>query len=180
MQVERVAVQRVEIRDTATADLDRILGLNNSSTPELNELDAAELARLHGLAEVSLVADLVADLDRHLAGFCLVLGPGEAYASLNYGWFSARYTDFAYLDRIAVAPQARRRGVAGALYAAVLARLADRFDELCLEVNVRPYNEPSLRFHRGLGCVEVGRQDTDNGRKTVSLMTLRVPSATVA
>ena len=167
----------MEVRDTTPADLDGILELNNASTPAVNALSSDELARLHGLAAVSLTATI----DGDLAGFCLVLGPGQPYASLNYAWFSrwfaARDQPFAYLDRIVVAPAARRAGVGRALYASVLNRLAGQFPELALEVNIRPRNDGSLHFHHQLGCVEVGQQDTDRGAKTVSLMTLRIPDA---
>ena len=43
---------------------------------------------------------------------------------------------------------------------------------LCCEVNVRPRNDASLRFHHSIGFREVGQQDTDGGNKTVSLLAL--------
>ncbi len=38
------------------------------------------------------------------------------------------------------------------------------------EVNLRPPNPDSLRFHRQFGFVEVGRQETEGGAKEVVLM----------
>lgn len=159
-----------EICQLTTAHLEAALALNNSNVPEVNGLEAAELARLHGFAMVALGAIDAGDL----VGFCLVYGQDEDYASLNYRWFSERYTDFAYLDRIAVAAPARRFGVGRALYSGVFAALAERpsVTTLCCEVNIRPRNEGSLRFHHGLGFAEVGQQETDGGAKTVSLMTV--------
>jgi predicted GNAT superfamily acetyltransferase len=43
---------------------------------------------------------------------------------------------------------------------------------LCCEVNVRPRNDVSLEFHHTVGFREVGQQDTDGGKKTVSLLEL--------
>ena len=52
---------------------------------------------------------------------------------------------------------ARGRGVGRALYTEVDRQMAaiDGADHLALEVNVDPPNEGSLRFHAGLGFVEV-------------------------
>jgi len=149
-------------------DLPAALALNNASLPELNELDQVELTRLLALACEALVVDV----DGAFAGFCIVFPPLVEYASLNYRWFSGQYADFAYLDRIAVTPPARRLGVGRALYSTLIDRLRGRFPILCCEVNVRPRNEASLRFHQRIGFTEVGQQDTDGGSKTVSLLTM--------
>ena len=160
------------VRPLALHDLADVLALNNASVPEVNELDAAEVARLAALAEVALVVEI----DGHFAGFCWTIGPGQPYDSLNYTWFSARYTDFAYLDRIAVSVDFRRFGVGRALYAELVRRFAGVRPVILCEVNVRPRNEVSLRFHEGLGFREVGQQDTDDGKKTVSLLELALPT----
>jgi len=89
-------------------------------------------------------------------------------------------------DRIAVVAARRRCGVARRLYED-LERFAGerRFDLLTCEYNLRPPNDDSARFHGRLGFAEVGRQNTEQGQKTVSLQikTLRgssgpVPSST--
>ena len=41
---------------------------------------------------------------------------------------------------------------------------------LLCEVNVKPRNEGSLRFHHRLGFREVGQQDTEGGAKRVSML----------
>lgn len=158
------------VRRLQPGDLAEALLLNNANVPAVNALDAAELARLRGFAVAGLAA-----VDAHgLVGFCLVYAAGEDYGSLNYRWFSERFTDFAYLDRIAVAHRARRLGVGSALYDGVFDTLAAHpsIGTLCCEVNIRPLNDGSLRFHHRLGFREVGQQETDGGAKTVSLMTL--------
>ncbi|MEO5901471.1 MAG: GNAT family N-acetyltransferase [Ilumatobacteraceae bacterium] len=156
------------LRTLEPTDLDAALVLNNANLPALNELDAVEIERLTRLSLVSLVAEL----DGAFAGFCIVLPPGADYASLNYRWFSARYDDFAYLDRIAVDPTLRRAGVGRAFYVDLRMRLAGVKPVLLCEVNVRPRNDASLDFHRAIGFREVGQQETDGGEKTVSLLEL--------
>jgi uncharacterized protein len=97
------------------------------------------------------------------------------YPSANYRWFEDRGVDHLYVDRIVVADHARRRGVAGMLYAAVERAAAEQGRaEVTCEVNVRPRNEPSLAFHAARGYAEVGRQETDAGSKTVAMLARRV------
>jgi predicted GNAT superfamily acetyltransferase len=158
----------VKIRETVVDDLEAALALNNSSIPALNELDGPELERLHSMAALALTAEV----DGQFAGFCITFGPGVDYGSLNYGWFSRNYDDFVYLDRIAVDPVYRRLGIGRAFYAEVIDRFTGVFPHLLCEVNVRPRNEPSLLFHHSIGFREVGQQDTDGGKKTVSLLAL--------
>jgi uncharacterized protein len=160
----------MKIRETRPEDLAAALELNNANVPEVNELDAAEIARLVSISIVSLTAEV----DGAFAGSCIVLPPGVDYGSLNYGWFSRNYSDFVYLDRIAVHPDYRRHGLGRAFYADLVERFRGKYPVLLCEVNVRPMNEPSVRFHASIGFREVGQQDTDGGKKTVSLLELRL------
>lgn len=45
------------------------------------------------------------------------------------------------------------------------------------EVNLHPRNDVSLAFHERQGFGEVGRQDRDDGAKTVSVMIKPLPAA---
>ncbi len=121
---------------------------------------------------------LVAEVDVQVAGFCFVLAPGADYGSLNYAWFSERYDDFVYLDRVAISPTFQRRGIGRALYAEVERLAAARRPSarhFTLEVNLRPRNDTSLAFHADLGFSEVGRRETDYGT-SVSLMAKPLPA----
>ncbi|MGB8860194.1 MAG: GNAT family N-acetyltransferase [Ilumatobacteraceae bacterium] len=158
----------VHIRKFAAHDVHPVLALNNANVPELNELDAAEVARLAALAETALVAEVGGEF----AGFCWVIGPAQPYGSLNYGWFSRQYEEFLYLDRIAVHPDFRRFGIGRAFYDALVQQFTGAWPVLTCEVNVRPRNDASLHFHHSIGFREVGQQDTDGGNKTVSLLAL--------
>jgi len=163
----------VTIRSFTADDVHLVLALNNANVPELNELDAAEVRRLAELAEVALVAEV----DGSFAGFCWVIGPGQPYASLNYGWFGRQYDQFVYLDRIAVHPDFRRYGIGRGFYETVVQQFTGTWPILLCEVNVRPRNEASLQFHHTIGFREVGQQDTDGGTKTVSLLALPLGAA---
>jgi len=157
----------MHLREAVMADLPAIHAINQANLPAVSDITFADLKWFFANA----AALRVAEIDGVVAGFVLALRPGLDYASLNYTWFSARYTDFYYIDRLAVATDWRRRGIARALYAdleafaeAVTAPL------LACEVNLRPRNNVSLAFHEQQGFVEVGRQDTDGGAKTVLML----------
>ncbi len=148
----------MDIRLLETTDLLACVDLNNGSVPAVSE---ADLAKMTSLVDESLLS-LVAEIDGEVAGFCVNFGPGADYTSVNYQWFSDRYTEFVYLDRIVVAPTARNQGIGAAFYAAVEEHIVGTPWLLC-EVNLRPRNDGSLRFHARLGFEEVGQQETSYG-----------------
>lgn len=157
----------LSIQAAVSADSTALLALNESCVPHVNSIGVAELAFFleQAMACVKCVERGT------LAGFMICLAPGCAYASPNYAWFDAHYTDFAYVDRLMVAPAFRRRGVAGQLYDEITAQALELgLMRLCCEVNVEPPNPQSLQFHSQLGFVEVGRQRTEGGSKEVALL----------
>ncbi len=153
------------------ADLPAAHALNELAVPAVNSVSETFLARLINESECSLTAHL----GGALAGFLVLFGPGAAYASPNYCWFRGRYRDFVYVDRVVVAPGARRRGVARAFYRAAWRRASARGAPLACEVNLVPPNPASMDFHRALGFREVGRQATEGNAKTVCLMLRDAP-----
>lgn len=157
----------MRVRDVAGDDLAAVHALNVASLPAVSEVS------VEGFRWFLEVADYfrLVEIDGELAGFLLGLRPGRPYDSLNYRWFNERYRDFCYIDRLAVDDRFRRRGVASALYAD-FERHARALDAplLACEVNLEPPNEVSLAYHAHHGFIEVGQQDTESGRKRVSLM----------
>jgi predicted GNAT superfamily acetyltransferase len=157
----------MNLRDAVADDLPAIHAINQANVPAVGDITFAELEWY--FAEAAALR--VAEIDGLVAGFLLALQPGLDYSSLNYAWFSARYTDFCYIDRVAVGEQWRRRGVARALYADIEAYArAMSAPLLACEVNLRPRNDMSLAFHERQGFIEVGQQDTDGGHKTVVML----------
>ena len=156
------------LRDYRPTDLETIHRINQGEVPAVGTETIEDLA---DIAEQSTIA-LIAEVDGEIAGFCLVLAPGAEYDSLNYVWFSERYDDFVYLDRVAFPAMFQGRGLGTAMYAEVERLVAERrpsATDFTLEVNLRPRNEQSLAFHARLGFIEVGQQETDYG-SLVSLM----------
>jgi uncharacterized protein len=158
----------MQLRPYRVEDLPVVHAINQAEVPAVGDETEGSLGHI---ADESVIA-VVAEEDGSIAGFCLVLAPGADYDSGNYLWFSERYDDFVYLDRVAIAPAFQRRGLGRALYAEVERLAAERrpnATHVTLEVNLRPRNDTSLAFHDALGFVEVGQRDTEYGA-VVSLM----------
>ncbi len=160
----------MKLRPIVPADLPALHALNEAGAPGVHPEPVEKLA---AIVRESTIA-LGAELDGELAGFCLVLGPAADYGSVNFAWFRERYQSFAYLDRVAVSERHRNRGIGTLLYDEV-ERLTDA-TWFTLEVNLRPRNDGSLRFHARRGFVEVGQLETDYGA-LVSLMAKKLRPA---
>ncbi len=159
------------LRDATSADFAAILDLNAAFVSVLSPLDAARLTRLHAQAALHRVIEL----DGRLEAFLLVFREGADYDSPNYRWFARRHARFLYVDRIVVSGSAQARGAGRRLYGDAYA-LAVRQDIplITCEFDIEPPNTASARFHSRLGFREVGRQQLDGGKKTVSMQALDV------
>ena len=142
----------LRIADLDEADLEAVLVLNNAAVPATSPLNLPGLTGLWLMASYALGVHV--DGHEGVAGFCLNLDPGADYNSLNYRWFSERYESFTYLDRIVVHPDLRNRGIGARIYADLEQRIAGRVPWLFCEVNVKPMNEASLRFHHRIGFAD--------------------------
>lgn len=164
----------VTIRPIAAPDLGRILEINEANVPEVGSVDADRMAFLVEESPIALAVELTGEI----VGFCLVMPADSVYDSVNYRWFTERYSDFMYLDRVAFATDAQGRGFGTLLYAEVDRLMAATgASSLALEVNVDPPNEPSLAFHARRGFTEVGQQDTPYGIRVSMQMRPVTPPA---
>ncbi len=157
------------IRASRKTDLETVSILNEGAVPNVNSVSVETLERFMQQAAYFRVVEIGKDVVAFLVGFA----PGAEYDSENYRWFCRRYPEFMYIDRIAVAPEHRGRGLALGLY-----RDIEQYSDaplLACEVNLRPPNPRSLEFHRRFGFHQVGRQETERGAKTVSLMVKSLP-----
>lgn len=154
------------VREVVAGDYTVILALNNSAVPHVNALSTGDFAWLASHATFFRLVE-----DRHgLLGFALVLPSGLEYWSDNYKWFAARLDRFLYLDRVVVAERARQQGVGRALYEALFAFGAGAWPRVTLEVNLRPPNPDSERFHERLGFTMIGVREYNDGENAVRLM----------
>lgn len=151
------------IRDATAADLPALAALNDAEATHVNALGEAGLRALLAVAWRARCTDgalLVA-----LTGDTPTQGP-------NHAWFQARGGRFAYVDRVVVAPWARGRGLARALYADLAAQArAAGLEALCCEVNLDPPNPTSLAFHAALGFGPLGEATDPRNGKVVRYLT---------
>ncbi len=146
------------------ADVPGVLRLNHDVVWALSPLDEEGL-RAHRAAATWT---LVCEVDGAIAAFAIAYEPGAPYESVNYAWHAARFDDFAYLDRIAVDPSFRRRGIASLLYDEVEADAAPHGRLVC-EVNSEPPNVESLAFHEARGYRVIGHLTQPDGHQTAML-----------
>ena len=157
------------LRPITAADHAAVLALNEQNVELLAPLDAERLVQLESWADTAAVIDV----DGSFAGFVLTFAAGAAYDGENFGWFSDRFGDFCYLDRIVIHDDFRRRGLGTQVY--------DELESSCgrplfaLEVNLDPPNVGSLAFHRARDFAEVGQRVS--GGHLVSLFLKTLPTA---
>ena len=149
------------IRPLTRDDLPGLLALNNAHAVEVNALSAEALAALVAVAAHARV------LDGGL-GFLIALSERTPVQGPNHAWFVARQPAFLYIDRVVVAPRARGRGHARALYHELAAMAGPR--PLCCEVNLVPPNRASLAFHDRLGFTACGEADDPRNGKRVQYL----------
>lgn len=138
-------------RDLDEAAIPAALALNNAHAEELSFKTEEGFRRLLAIAYRKRCT---AEGDAFLIAFDQDADyPGECFA-----WFKARYPRFVYVDRVAVDPAHRKRGLARLLYEELFAAArAGGHDRVLCEVNLVPPNPGSDAFHAALGFEEVGR-----------------------
>jgi predicted GNAT superfamily acetyltransferase len=98
----------------------------------------------------------------------VVLSDNCGYTSEFYRWFTDRYTNFLYIDRIVVTAWVRGRGVPKALYQAIEQAAREQRMAIVSDVYSEPPNTPSLHLHRSRGFEEVGKQHFPAQQKTAT------------
>lgn len=156
----------VHLRDAHPSDFPDILDINEESLHYLSPLTTESLADLH---EQSVYHRVIED-EGTVVAFLLVLGTGVRYDSLNYDWFTSRFADFLYIDRISVRLSHQSLRLGSMLYEDLF-RFADEsaYSLIACEYNLKPLNEISQRFHIRHGFREVGRRSAKNGAKIISM-----------
>ena len=141
-----------------------LLEINNAALPDIGELN---IHKAQWLVDHCALPGLVR-LDGRAAGIVVVLNDNCGYDSDFYRWFTERYANFLYIDRIVVANWARGQGVAKQLYQAIDAAAQERSQAIVADVYCEPPNTPSLHLHQTMGFEEVGRQDFPARKKVAS------------
>ncbi len=143
------------MRSYDSADADAVLAINEECVPEVGGLTAERLAYFEEKAGFFAVVEV----DDTVVGFLIGLDEHASdYESPNYSWFKERYSQFAYIDRIALSSSARGLGFGPDLYRAFEAwAIGHGKPVLLAEVNTIPDNPRSHRFHEIFGFRELDR-----------------------
>jgi uncharacterized protein len=156
------------LRQPNADDLAVMVDLNNASAVETSLLDSAAM---RALIESAFYVRIAGQCN----AVCIALDQTARYERPNFAWFRDRLKRFVYIDRVIVARQARRTGIARTLYQD-LSMVAKRAGHtvLCCEVNVSPPNPASDQFHAAFGFVETGHTSLVDRAKTVRYLTLEI------
>lgn len=156
------------IRPITPADQDHILALNQQHIEETSSLD---MAGLQQLLNVAFHTGISGDAD----GFCIAMDQCSDHQSQHFQWFAARQERFVYVDRIVVGASARGRGLARALYGAlIMAARRSGHEKLCCEVNINPPNPGSEAFHSRLGFEKFDEAVINEAGKKVGYWMLKL------
>lgn len=151
------------IRNAKLCDYKRVLDLNEESVEFLSPMDEDRLNLLASEANIFSVIEL----DGNIEGFILAFRENSDYDSINYKWFSDRYDKFLYIDRVVIAKDKQKEGLGTEIYNWIFNNAEVK--KIAAEIDIKPANPISLKFHRDFGFKEVGQQSVAGGSKIVSL-----------
>jgi hypothetical protein len=138
-----------------------LLHVNNASATETSPLSRERFDQLIATARIALSVTPA-------AAFLLAFEQSDDYDGGHFLWFRSRFDKFLYIDRVVVSEKYRRHGLGRMLYADVFKRaIVLGHTRVVCEVNYRPPNAVSDKFHAAHGFKEVGRATIDNGAKVV-------------
>ena len=146
-------------------DLDALLALSNAQEREIGVFTREAFGEL---VDLSFRTRMTSTRD----AFLLALAERAPEIAPNYRWFAARFDRFVYIDRVVVAENARRKGLARLLYDDLFEAAARAgYARVCCEVNSDPPNPGSDAFHAALGFSEIGTAFLpDRGKRVRYLM----------
>ena len=147
-------------------DLEFVLDLNQKNTPAVSDSSFEMMSYFLKVSEYFRILTV----GEKPIGFLIALMPDKDYHSENYRWFNNKYNSFIYIDRIVISEEYQRRGYGKLFYSELHHFSKGRVSKLACEVNTRPINQQSIKFHDRFGFYEVGTQETESGKKNVSLL----------
>ena len=164
-------MKQMEIRDASAEDYDRIVMLNEIEVQQTSAMDRARLRELAGMASYLKVASV----DGVVAAFLLAFRENAGYQNSNYAWFSERFDEFMYVDRIVVSADFGGLKIGSLLYQDLFAFARScGVHRVTCEYNIQPPNPASHAFHQKFGFTEIGSHWVANGTKQVSLQVAEI------
>ena len=160
----------IYIKPVTDSDLDFVLSLNQKS---LSAVSHSNLEKMKHFLNISSYFKII-QIDDIPVGFIIGLLPKKDYTSENYVWINERYNSFVYVDRIIIDKNYRNKGLGFYVYDHLAKYFRSKVKNILCEVNIKPYNEQSMNFHKKYGFKKICEKDTDYGRKRVSYMKYKI------
>ena len=139
--------------------IDEIYSINQDNVPEVGSLDSLDQQRK--LLSISSYHSILLK-DGELIGFAICFRESRPYWSENYKYFENKLDQFLYVDRIAIRSEYRRQGHAKRMYEDIFNFASEDDLLVTAEVNTKPVNQGSIRFHEYMGFKEVGQRSFDD------------------
>ena len=133
--------------------------INQDNVPKVGSLDSIDQQKK--LLSVSSYHSILLE-DDELIGFAICFRESRPYWSENYKYFENKLDRFLYVDRIAIRNEYRRQGHAKRMYEDIFDFAGQDGLIVTAEVNTKPANEGSIRFHEYMGFKEVGARSFDD------------------
>ena len=133
--------------------------INQDNVPKVGSLDSIDQQKK--LLSVSSYHSILLE-DDELIGFAICFRESRPYWSENYKYFENKLDRFLYVDRIAIRNDYRRQGHAKRMYEDIFSFAGHDGLTVTAEVNTKPANQGSIRFHEYMGFKEVGMRSFDD------------------
>lgn len=161
----------MNIRYAEEKDFESIIALNSEVVLETSAMNLKKIYELFNLSDYFCVMEI----EEEVAAFVIAMRENTLYSNDNYSWFSSRYKNFLYIDRIVVGSNFINQGIGRRMYDCLISYASNlNLHRVVCEYNLEPLNERSRMFHKKLGFIEVGRQPVSHGTKLVSLQERKI------
>lgn len=152
----------ISISSATKDDLEFVLSLNEESIP------AVSSTNIEVMKHFLVVCDYfkIFKINGEPIGFLNALLPGKDYNSEHYMWFNNKYESFLYVDRIIFKKSYQNQGFGTIFYDDLIKKSIN----IGCEINIKPYNKQSIKFHKKYGFREIGRKDINKDKSVVYMM----------
>ena len=154
-----------KIEQVTKDDLKSILSLNQDSIPAVSSSNLEMMRHFLAISDYFKVCKV----NGISIGFLIALLPEKDYNSEHYQWFNDKYDSFIYVDRIIFNKSYQNQGYGTVFYDDLINSIKNKSLDIACEINTKPYNKQSIKFHKKYGFKEVGRKDI-NIEKSVIYM----------
>ncbi|MAI03070.1 MAG: GNAT family acetyltransferase [Gammaproteobacteria bacterium] len=165
IQLLQIIMNKLILNDLKTANkntLEDVYTLNQDLIPMVGSLNSS--SELKNLIDESSNSFYIEKKGK-LAAFIVCFREKSEYRSLNYRHFDHKYEKFLYIDRVGVRKTHRNKGIGAYLYEHIFNINEENKLPICAEVNIKPRNEISLRFHEKMGFKETSERTINSNYK---------------